>query len=107
METKDLHNLRQRADHQNQSVEEQVWEVLEVAEELGAHFSIFSESGKISVLFFQTSYMKKMLNSYPDMLYIDSTYCLNLYGYPVVVFMIVDGDNVGHCGGYACARDDN
>ena len=108
MKTKDLHNLRQRADHQNKSVEEQVWEVLEsmVAEDPGAHFSIFSESGKISVLFFQTAYMKKMLNSYPDVLYIDSTYCLNLYGYPVVVFMIVDGDNVGHCVGSACVRDE-
>ena len=108
MKTKDLNNLRQRADHQNKSVEEQVWEVLEsmVAEDPGAHFSIFSESGKISVLFFQTAYMKKMLNSYPDVLYIDSTYCLNLYGYPVVVFMIVDGDNVGHCVGYACVRDE-
>ncbi|KAK3800786.1 hypothetical protein RRG08_003190 [Elysia crispata] len=108
VKTKDLHNLRQRADHQNKRVEEQVWEVLEsmVAKDPGAHFSIFSESGKISVLFFQTAYMKKMLNSYPDVLYIDNTYCLNLYGYPVVVFMIVDGDNVGHCVGYACVRDE-
>ena len=77
-----------------------------VTSDPGAHFRIFTESGKISIVFFQTSYMKKMLSLYPDVLYIDSTYCLNLYGYPVVVFMIVDGDNVGHCVGYACVRDE-
>ena len=46
-----------------------------------------------------------MLSSYPDVLYIDSTHCLNLYVHPVV-FMIVDGDNVGHCVRYACVRDE-
>ena len=50
--------------------------------------------------------MKKMLSLYPHVLYIDSTYCFNLYRYPVVVFMIVDGDNVGHCVSYACVRDE-
>ena len=44
--------------------------------------------------------MKKMLSLCPGVLYIDSTYCLNLYGYPVV-FMSGDGDRVGHCVGYA------
>ena len=86
----------------------------------GSHFGVFTQSGKISVgypgshfgvfisirqdkrcVFFQTSYMKKMLSLCPGVLYIDSTYCLNLYGYPAVVFMSGDGDGVGHCVGYA------
>ena len=89
-------------------MEQQVWASLEnmCSQDQGAHYSVFSQNGIVTTIFFQTSHMKKLFSSYSDVLYIDSTYCLNQLGYPVVVFMVVDGDNVGHCVGYAIVRDE-
>ena len=90
------------------SIEDQMWETLGqmTVEDGGSHFSVFSEEETIQCIFFQTSQMKRYLEAFPDVLYIDSTYCLNSFGYPVVVFMVVDGDNRGHCVGYALVRDE-
>ncbi|GFN99534.1 hypothetical protein PoB_002604000 [Plakobranchus ocellatus] len=51
VKTKDLHNLRQKAEAEKTEghpVEEQVWKTLQdmVAEDPGAHFSVFVESEK-------------------------------------------------------------
>ena len=85
-----------------------MWTVLTnmVTQDAGAHYSVFEEDNTIKTVFIQTTHMKRLLRSYPDVLFIDTTYCLNTFSYPVVVFMVVDGDNVGQCVGYACVKDE-
>ena len=85
-----------------------MWTVLTdmVTQDAGAHYSVFEEDNTIKTVFIQTTHMKKLLRSYPDVLFIDTTYCLNTFSYPMVVFMVVDGDNVGQCVGYACVKDE-
>ena len=73
----------------------------------GAQFSVVAAESCVNILLFQTAHMRKMLKKYCYVLYIDCRYCLNVVGYPVVVFMVVDGNNVGHCVGYACERRAN
>ena len=72
----------------------------------GVQFSVVAAESCVNILLFQTAHMRKMLKKYCDVLYIDCTYFLNVVGYPIVVFMVVDGSNVGHCVGYACVRDE-
>ena len=58
------------------SVEEQVWNELENlchTDKDANYTGIFNDS-QITTIFFQTGHMKKMLNRYPEMLFIDTKY---------------------------------
>ena len=90
------------------SVEEQVWNELENlchTDKDANYTGIFNDS-QITTIFFQTGHMKKMLNRYPEMLFIDTTYCLNQFSHPIVVFMIADHENKAHCVAYAVVKDE-
>ena len=92
------------------TVEEQVWELLHdlCEEDEGFQYSLITDRDEkeIEILFVQSSYMRHIFQSYPDVLYIDGTYCLNRYNYPLYVFLVVDGDNTGHVVGYALVKDE-
>ena len=90
------------------TVEEQTWTVLERLQEKdpGADVTCYQEEGLVKILYFQTSYMKRLFRSYCDVLYIDGTYCLNVTGYPLYVFLIIDGEGIGHPVGYALVKDE-
>ena len=46
--------------------------------------------------------MKKVLLSYPDIVNLDGTYCINNLGFPCYVFMVADGEVVT----YALVKDE-
>ena len=88
--TKDVHNLHLQMERERirgLSVEEQVWELLHdlCEEDEGFQYSLITDGDEkdIEVLFEQSSYMRHIFQNYPDVLYIDGTYCLNRYNYPL------------------------
>ena len=46
------------------------------------------------------------LEQYPEILYLDGTYCLNNLGYPVYVFLTTDGELHGNVAAYAIVKDE-
>ena len=50
--------------------------------------------------------MKKVLLSYPDIVNLDGTYCINNLGFPCYVFMVADGENSGQVVAYALVKDE-
>ncbi|RUS70027.1 hypothetical protein EGW08_022214 [Elysia chlorotica] len=104
----DIHNIASRVKQNQQSVEADTWAVLQkmTQADAGAHFSILiAENSTVDLIFFQTSNMRRFLQSYPSVIFMDGTYCINNLGYPVYVFMCVDGDLKGHVVAYAIVRD--
>ena len=111
--SKDLWNLKQRAPgallQAIRGVEEQTWVVLEELQKQdpGADVTtVKDDQGQVNLLFFQTSYMKSCFLSFGSVLSIDGTYCVNLTGYPLYVFLVVDGEGKGHVVGYALVKDE-
>ena len=108
---KDLHNLKDREGLTNPTTKDLEGDVFQVLEDMITNdkdgiYSVFSEDDKINFLFFQTGIMKKKLKNYSEILFIDSTYCINNFKYPVVVFMVADENNHGHVVGYAIVRNE-
>ncbi|XP_005107058.2 uncharacterized protein LOC101856836 [Aplysia californica] len=111
VKVKDIHNFRQKAKlvaSEGLSEEEQVLQVLqEMVDNEEGRFSITTDSETCCLpIFVQTSRMRKVLQTFPDCLFIDCTYCKNKFAYPIVVFSVVDGDNCGQCVGYGVVRDE-
>ncbi|RUS74849.1 hypothetical protein EGW08_017406 [Elysia chlorotica] len=105
----DIHNIASRVKQNQQSVEADTWAVLQkmTQADAGSHFSILiAENSTVDLIFFQTSNMRRFLQSYPSVIFMDGTYCINNLGYPVYVFMCVDGDLKGHVVAYAIVRDE-
>ena len=50
------------------------------------------EDNVLKAIFFQTAEMKKIFESYPELLFIDATYKLNDLQMPLYVLMVVDGN---------------
>ena len=78
---------------------------LEISRNIQNSASIFNSSN-IDIIFYQNKRQKQNLRLFPEMLFIDTTHAKNIYRYPVVVFMVVDGDNKGRSAGYAVVRSE-
>ncbi|KAK3701287.1 hypothetical protein RRG08_066780 [Elysia crispata] len=73
----------------------------------GFQYAVITDSHerKVRVPLMQSSRMRFIFQTYPHLLYIDDTYAVNTYNYPYV-FLVVDGDNIGHVIGYALVKDE-
>ena len=72
----------------------------------GSTVSIVEHSGCIEVILFQTSLMKEYLTQFPDMLFIDATYCVNRNNMPLFVFLVPDADSKGQVVAYGIVKDE-
>ena len=77
-----------------QSIEEDVWQqLIDIAQERNSSFSVNSNDFTVKHVLFSTPHMQKLYHQYHEVLFIDTTYNLNNFKFPVVVFMITDEDN--------------
>ena len=72
----------------------------------GSSVSILDESGSIETILFQTSHMKAYLAQYPNMLFIDATYCVNRNNMPLFVFLVPDANCNGQVVAYGIIKDE-
>ena len=76
-------------------------------EDPDAHFSfVISEENDLEILFIQTSGMRRFLTNYPNIIYLDGTYCLVDLGFPVYVFFTSDGEMHSNVAAYAIVKDE-
>lgn len=68
---------------------------------------IANERDEVEFIFFQDSRMKKMFDSFPDVLFFDGTYNLNDRKMPVVVVMVVDGSGCSQIVGFIIVTSEN
>ena len=59
------------------------------------------DSGEAQIIFLQTSKMRRLLDMYPTVLFVDSTYKTNDRSMPLFSVMVVDGDRRGQVAAHA------
>lgn len=111
MLSQDIHNLRDKNRKQVQAGRtdgEMLCDSLQaiVQNDPGCTVSVVEDNGDISVIFLQTTPMKRMLNVYGSMLFVDGTYCVNRYAMPLYVFSVVDGNRQGQVVAYGILKDE-
>lgn len=111
MLSQDIHNLRaknrktaQAARTDGEMLSDSLRTILQ--NDPGCTVSVIEDSGVISVIFLQTTTMKRMLNAYGSMLFVDGTYCVNRYAMPLYVFSVADGNRRGQVVGYGILKDE-
>ncbi|GFN84317.1 Zinc finger swim domain-containing protein 3 [Plakobranchus ocellatus] len=105
----DIHNVAKQGAKPSGTVQEEVWSILTkmCKEDSTSQYFIRGDSeNNMSTLFFQTGAMRRILNVYCDVLFVDGTYCLNNLGYPLYVFLCVDGEIKGRVVGYCIVKDE-
>ncbi|GFO07292.1 transmembrane protein 214 [Plakobranchus ocellatus] len=105
----DIHNVAKQGAKLSGTVQEEVWSILtKMCEEdsTSQYFIRGDSENNMSTLFFQTGAMRRILNVYCDVLFVDGTYCLNNLGYPLYVFLCVDGEMKGRVVGYCIVKDE-
>ena len=54
------------------------------------------DDGKnVDLVYIQTGEMRKQYNKYPEILFVDTTYNVNIEAYPLFTMMVEDGDGRG------------
>ena len=75
---------------------------LKQVSEKGAFFEILDdEEGNISSIFYQSAAMKERLEQFPSVIHLDATYNVASCGYPLMCYLIVDGNGTSKMVGYA------
>ncbi|XP_037512314.2 uncharacterized protein LOC119389173 [Rhipicephalus sanguineus] len=98
---RDLHNLKNKGRKRDEADE-----LIQVIEELQSTqqariVPITDENQELQILFIQSSYMKKVFASFPEVLLVDATYRTNKLRMPLFVFVIEDGFGRSHVVAYA------
>lgn len=65
-----------------------------------------TQEAEIHSVFIETGAMKFMYEKYPEILFIDTTYCVNQYGMPLFVLLCMDSFGFGRPVGYALIADE-
>ena len=88
-------------------MEDETWNILKEmkAKNKDAQYTLaVDDNSDVEIIFIQTANMRMNLNKYPEILYLDGTYCLNNLGYPVYVFLTTDGELHGNVVAYAIVK---
>ena len=103
-----MRQRKKRKEYAGRTDEEQLEHIFnqQCAKNVARTATIFNDAKHIDIVLYQSKRQKQNLNLFPDMLFIDTTHCKNKYKYPVVVFMVVDGNNKGRPAGYAVVRSE-
>ena len=111
IQPQDVHNLNMRERKRDTGVRTEVQVLSDYFESLlnddpGCTISVIESEGVIEVIYIQTSAMRRVLNSYPQMLFVDGTYCVNKHSMPLYVFAVCDGNGQGQVVSYALVKDE-
>ncbi|XP_063215902.1 uncharacterized protein LOC134527287 [Bacillus rossius redtenbacheri] len=111
LQSKDVHNLRQRAKENIVDGRSQaallVDELTKLQEEIGCSVHIETdENNELLFLVMQTSFMKNLASKYSDVLMIDGTYKVNAEGYPLYCVLCEDGKGHGKPISYVFVRNE-
>ena len=100
IQSKDVSNIRQT--HQNEKeggrtkgqIVAGVLSGLVVNKE-ATTFIDTDDTNDVKLIYMQTDEMKEHFRKYPDILFMDTTYNINMEGYPLFTIMAEDGDGKG------------
>ena len=53
------------------------------------------DSKNVDLVYIQTGEMREQYNKYPEILFVDTTYNVNIEAYPLLTMMVEDGDGWG------------
>ena len=53
------------------------------------------DSKNVDLVYIQTGEMREQYNKYPEILFVDTTYNVNIEAYPLLTMMVEDGDGRG------------
>ncbi|XP_070563064.1 zinc finger SWIM domain-containing protein 3-like [Ptychodera flava] len=110
--SKDIHNIKKNLDNKMSKGRSEGQKVVDRLLKLqqddpnATTVVEMSSDDEFELLFFQTSNMKLLYNQYPDVLFIDGTYKVNIEGYPLYAFLIEDGEGKGRAVGYAFVKNE-
>ena len=65
-----------------------------------------NDSKTVELIYIQTGEMKEHYNKYPEILFLDTTYNVNIEGYPLFAIMAEDGDGRGRPVAYCFVRSE-
>jgi len=105
---RDIQNLRETMKDHGLSDADDLWNEVEHCQtEYGSSVvAVPDANGELSVLFWQSPFMKQIYNSYPSMLFMDGTYKINNRNMPLYSVLVVDGEGKGQVVAYAIVRDE-
>ena len=64
------------------------------------------EHDNVDLIYIQTAEMKEQYQKYPEILFMDTTYNVNIEGYPLFAIMVEDGDGRGKPAAYCFLRSE-
>ena len=109
---KDIHNLRQeykkkKAGGLNDAelLLNEVETYLQHDQEAVVYFDV--PDNELNMLFVQTSEMRDLYSKFPEILFLDATYCVNKKQMPLYVLMCQDGEGRGRVVAYAIVRSES
>ena len=108
---KDVHNLRAQTKFRNKNGKDEQQLLLDEVEQLlqsdsGARVQLVTkDDGSLKILYFQNSSMTSLYSTFPEVLLLDATYCVNNLRMPLFVFICIDGNGEGGVVGYAIVSD--
>ena len=98
---KDPHNLRHEIKDGRELPEvEMLLETL-LSEDVPSSVILTVDSGKLEMIYLQTTAMKKSMHTFPEVILMDSTYRCNNHKIPLNSIMVMDGNVRGHIAAYA------
>ena len=60
----------------------------------------------VDLVYFETGEMREQYNKYPEILFVDTTYNVNIEAYPLLTMMVEDGDGRGKPVAYCFQRSE-
>ena len=64
------------------------------------------DSKNVDLVYIQTGEMREQYNKYPEILFVDTTYNVNIEAYPLLTMMVEDGDGRGKPVAYCFQRSE-
>ena len=73
----------------------------QVTERQADYDFIYDDDGNVSLIFYQSGLMKERLEKFPSVIHLDATYNVASCGYPLMCYLIIDGNGNSNIVGYA------
>lgn len=103
---KDLHNLKQSMQrNEEKSVLESLLKEFSKLDENVV--KVFANGNEVEAIFFQDDRMRTYFELYPEVLLVDSTYKLNDRSMPVMILLVVDGNNESQIVGFSVIKTES